>query len=693
MMSRGSLRGTPAVITPRRFSSSSDSSTGAQPLGFMHHQGEYTDSVTSFTSDLESIVEESRSRRRKRAPPPVAEDTDEERREEEEDKEMCRRERRRTLSKLESKRPYTPADDDGRAASLRASSQGAGSPTRAQFGDTLKLIRHSPLARSVSPAKSALKHPCSPSPEDGKRAHVRVSFSDEDSIASFSIMRPPVAIDVAPPPTLPVFSRVRKESQRGRTQEQDKRRRRSAVIVEPALSKVTSSEPVSTDDEGYDEDDDEVHKMVPEFVLTEPTPREEKQQSVQSTGEPEAPPAPTSVPGQFPASPPPEESDSEIDVFHDAFEMLPASGSKSNLLLPTITEMSGPAHPQLTRAPPSPPPQTPISTAPSSSISPRSLIPPMPPLPESFSKPTPIPSRRRSLTPPPRRRPARRAPLPPTQEILDDSESDTSVTSFRRTYARTRDSQGMRITMRAAQALTPVSSRQYSSSSDGEEEGARKMRRRLGLGIGIRKISAGSTSAGSVPVTGTWRSRFQDSSDEEGTTLPVPPPVPQTTPRRRVLRRKSSEGSGKGKLRKKSPARAEKVEKVEKTKEKDRRSIFAWVRSRSSSRSGAKLEETVVPPLPTQTPQLEAENVVVAVAEPPVEISTPETEVVAAPEITQTATAIAIATAPATKLPSSMTRPHLHLRSKLESVSFSPSTKSEDAGPAKKRGWKRIFGR
>lgn len=115
-----------------------------------------------------------------------------------------------------------------RDASIHTASH---SPSRAKFSlSALEITppKHTPPPRSVSPAKSALKHapsslsqdtsghstipiPAASAPsEAGSARKVRVSFSDEDSIASFSpYSRPPLVSGLDDKPRkLPVFGSV-----------------------------------------------------------------------------------------------------------------------------------------------------------------------------------------------------------------------------------------------------------------------------------------------------------------------------------------------------------------------------------------------------------------------------------------------------------------------------------------------------
>lgn len=87
---------------------------------------------------------------------------------------------------------------------------GVGGQIEAQAHTTRDLLlpptKHTPPPRSVSPAKSALRHVAHS--EAGSVRRARVSFSDEDSIASFSAYAWPAMVGMSDTPraTLPVFA-------------------------------------------------------------------------------------------------------------------------------------------------------------------------------------------------------------------------------------------------------------------------------------------------------------------------------------------------------------------------------------------------------------------------------------------------------------------------------------------------------
>ncbi|KAA8913007.1 hypothetical protein FN846DRAFT_931434 [Sphaerosporella brunnea] len=256
--------------------------------------------------------------------------------------------------------------------------------------------------------------------------------------------------------------------------------------------------------------------FLPDVVLIEPTPREELPDPVESIPRKRSTLAPSPIPDtySFPRSRDHDcdsDSDDGDSIYTDALE----------------------------RIPPSPSPFSPAS--PDEFFTP--LAPP--PLPASYSQPTPTPSRRRSLTPPPRRRRQTMPAAPPSPEpsLLSDEEDD-DVSSFARSYRPRSHTTSLRRSMRdqpqpsraGYRASMPVNAghrRRFSTSSTDSDEGAR---RRLGLGVGVRKFTNGGY--GSSPGEG-WRSRF-DSSDSEDDSV-------GTGGSRGKLRKKSGgKGVGKG---------------------------------------------------------------------------------------------------------------------------------------------------
>lgn len=260
ILHRGSLHGSASGIRGhRRRASDSD-----VPMGSKHKalhkpllasggvarlsQSDFGDSVNSLTtSELESIAEDdTMDLKLKRVPAKILEDSDEE--DGAEDTfEFARKGGGEPIRGVDTHNKSTSgkgkqlsSTSDSRLSPSNALAQPSithnestharlHSPSRASFSlSTLETTppKHSPPPRSVSPAKSALKHvdPSSPSRDASRHATIivpaskihseagsvqkgRVSFSDEDSIASFSAYsRPPLVSGLDDTPRkLPVF--------------------------------------------------------------------------------------------------------------------------------------------------------------------------------------------------------------------------------------------------------------------------------------------------------------------------------------------------------------------------------------------------------------------------------------------------------------------------------------------------------
>lgn len=159
--------------------------------------------------------------------------------------------------------------------------------------------KHTPPSRSVSPAKSALRH-------EPSTRKARVSFSDEDSIVSFSAYaRAPLVLagSESPYAPLPVFART------GR-------------------GEVEGS-----------------HEVV--LTLTPPTPRDEE-------------PPPGGFPGGFPGGDEGEDSDSGESIYSDAYEAFPAPApAPAPALDPAPAPVILNAPEVLLLPPPAPPPPPP----------------------------------------------------------------------------------------------------------------------------------------------------------------------------------------------------------------------------------------------------------------------------------------------------------------------------------------------
>jgi len=583
VLSRGSLRGEREPPRERRrFSTSSESSEGMTAAPAKQRPDGYAESHGSYASDFDSILEDDRrqSRRRRRSVPIREEEDEEERRRREDHDDIWRRKEeaklrlRRVgeeeeLERVKLRRRGEEAtgrhheetnvkirreeeaklrhmgdaeDEEERRAERRKTlallepprvgqAEAAGaprSPTRAHFsGATLEAQQHSPPPRSVSPAKSALKHPISEmvagdtpsSAASEKRTQVRISFSDEDSSASHSHSRPPVvaAHEFGPSPAPPAFGGAKVKDAAA---EMAVWRKRETALVESASPVAVSP--------GWGVNGNR-RLIVPDVVLIEPTPMEEEKEDIAMSSvieqSPAAPPEKSSptqpldrtqvcsvsppltpVPGAFPVSlgptdaDPPSDSDSS-SIYEDALEeVAPTVRPTMNpLSIATAIPFSPSAPPQsTTSSPPLSPRQT---NAGNRTPIPR---PPSPPLPASFSRPTPTPSRRRSLTPPPRRRPSQRQPPQPTHASDSDA---ASVSSFRRAHPRSTG--GFRSSMRTGPPSAPA--RRFSEDSSDDEVG--RVRRRFGFGFG--------GGGGGGRDGAAWRSRYEDSSGDEREASPV----------------------------------------------------------------------------------------------------------------------------------------------------------------------------
>ncbi|KAG0634413.1 hypothetical protein HOY80DRAFT_986603 [Tuber brumale] len=226
MLSRGSLRDSKPVSPSHsdrfhRRSPEPDLTTQTrrknQQANGNVYQAEYAESVCSATgSELGSIAEEDGVGTagriiRNNVPPRIAEESSE----------------GQDDNKVHEATTSASPTRKGNSQSRRR--ERSPSPSRTHFSlNTTENTptKHSPPPRSVSPAKSALKHhPASPppvppvpanahldnSPSSPSGRKTRVSFSDEDSVASFIHGRAPIsAADSAAPPTPPVSGSIRR---------------------------------------------------------------------------------------------------------------------------------------------------------------------------------------------------------------------------------------------------------------------------------------------------------------------------------------------------------------------------------------------------------------------------------------------------------------------------------------------------
>ncbi|RPA95889.1 hypothetical protein L873DRAFT_1837009 [Choiromyces venosus 120613-1] len=306
------------------------------------YQAEYSESVSSITgSDLGSIAEEDGGRTtgrtvRKNVPSKIMEEDSED----QDDTFNFRRRDKIGVTRRPSNKVYEtssipiavnrttstsptrkrdsilslPPNSPERTQSHRR--EHSPSPSRTHFSlhttdDT--STKHSPPPRSVSPAKSALKHrPVSPPPIPPIPANVRldsspsspsgrkprVSFSDEDSVASFTNGRAPIPMDSTAPPALPVFGSIRRT---GRDAPQNVNAKKTTNNPLPPAIYSISPPPSSssredlrleqqrrTDTAGSPDgrlgftppetspSSSVLGRPVPELVLVIPTPREEK---------------------------------------------------------------------------------------------------------------------------------------------------------------------------------------------------------------------------------------------------------------------------------------------------------------------------------------------------------------------------------------------------------------------------------
>lgn len=457
---------------------------------------------------------------------------------------------------------------------------------------TSEMIKHSPPPRSISPVKPALKNAhnspgsqrnfssdVSSNGSAPRKHNNRVSFSDEDSIASFSnyvgYQREALdARDLVKREKLPSFDSIRpppvekvEEAEGGKETEMEKDKRRTFGMFggwkgaqnDPLPPNATSiPQPPSSWDEDEDMGPEPVMKStaftneVPGFNLIQPTPCEEKQEpqppthstSTHLTPDYRPPslalPVGTAISSTLAVQPgetarfstlitPNDESDSSDSdsIYADAYESLPA---------PPI-ELPVTSHQSIAKPVPAPPSPTPRDSPPDSPN------PVPPPLPTNFSQPTPTPPHRIGATPPPKvvarqnsirapplRGSLRDPPSPPQalrkmESIIPsrDSDGELSDSSFKRTHPRQRRTGGvgMRTSMRSEAEALPGTRvhlrRRFSSDSESDTPIAASVGQKKGgfLGFGRSKSTRGMTTAKARGGGGFGPSRWADSSDED----------------------------------------------------------------------------------------------------------------------------------------------------------------------------------
>ncbi|TGZ80903.1 hypothetical protein EX30DRAFT_396037 [Ascodesmis nigricans] len=474
----------------------------------------------------------------------------------------------------------------------------------------LKHSHDSMILNGVSKVTDTLSSPSSTA-SDYRKRNARVSFSEEDSVVSLSDPQPTLisADGLERREPLPVFGSIRRE--RDHEAEFDPLAPEVVSVPQPpSNSDFTSSSDESEiglaprpatkmADTAFDE---MPSSHVPKLNLIQPTPQDEKPEPVpaghswgqyltpeyvpQTHGEVAVRPTGTHmesslpqkaqneslpksgemafVPGSFPpakSSGTDSDSDSDSDssdddsIYSDAFEILPSESPPPRLMtsppanLPPIAEA-------VANHVPGPPSSTPMASPPETPTIPVRLLPsgiprpPSPPLPPDFTKPTPMPRRRRSQTPPPRHRrtnshptsritkPLTTQPSNPPQQTQSarpapdlqpdndfDESSSLSDSSFQRSTPARKRFTGLRSSMRSStnNALPPprpILQRRFSSdSSDDEPVG----------GGGRLTFSWNRKKRTSQPLPTPWRSRFEDSSDDDEP-APLPAPAPRSNP-------------------------------------------------------------------------------------------------------------------------------------------------------------------
>ncbi|KAG0136843.1 hypothetical protein HOY82DRAFT_576275 [Tuber indicum] len=457
-------------------------------------QAEYAESVCSATgSELGSIAEEDGGGAagriiRNNVPPRIAEESSEG-----QDETFNSRRPNNKVHEASSvpraATHTTSASPTGKRNSQSRCRERSLSPSRTHFSlntteDT--PTKHSPPPRSVSPAKSALKHhPASPPPVPPvpANAHLdnppsspsgrktRVSFSDEDSIASFIHSREPISTDSTTPPIPPVSGSIRRTGRGARQNGNAKNMTNKSL---PPVIYSISPPPSSSSQEdlrleqhradmagspdgrlGYTPPETSpsnsvLGRSVPELVVVIPTPLEKDQDEAMGSaaqaldGFPAAESSSANA-----AAPAREDSDSDSDgasIYSDAYETLEESTVPSIMQVAGSQEAPSPL-PHVPHTQPQPgtinPPDPQNDTQTSQTKPTKSHKRESPPLPPDF-----IPGYTSTISPSSSCRPQSPIRTHSTSSSSSDTASMTSISSFKRVHPR-QPRTGMRSTMRS----------------------------------------------------------------------------------------------------------------------------------------------------------------------------------------------------------------------------------------------------
>ncbi|PUU76930.1 hypothetical protein B9Z19DRAFT_207275 [Tuber borchii] len=445
-----------------------------------------------------------------------------------------------------------PSNSPERAQSRRRGQ--SHSPSRTHFSlNTTEgtLTKHSPPPRSVSPAKSALKHrPASPPPlpplpanshmdnppssPSGRKA--RVSFSDEDSVASFIHGRAPISTDSTAPLTPHTFGDVRRTGQDAPQNGDAKNTAKKSLP--PAIYSISPPPSSSSQEDlrleqrrtdmagspdgrlGYTPPETSpsssvLGKPVPELVVVLPTPREEKSED-EVTG------SAVQMPGDFPTSESPpadataqarEDCDGDSDgasIYSDAYEDLEESA------LPNIMQVADPQEASSSSSPAPRAQAQPSTTNPSNPQNDtqtsqtkltKSYKKESPPLPPDF-----ISAFTSTLSPSSSRRPQAPIRTRSTSPSSSDAASITSISSFKRAHPR-QPRTGMRSTMRSDPPPSiPSASRPHQKPTAFHKQKPKQTKSTLRHTSRIPDSSDEDDDGYQRP---TFQSRFADSDDED----------------------------------------------------------------------------------------------------------------------------------------------------------------------------------